>query len=285
MADGRMLRKKISVDPDINRVSDQAALLFTWMMSHADKEGRFHGDPATVKGLVVPRRATFTIEVVSGCLAELDRERLIEWYEDDSDMYVWFPAFDKNQSIRKDREADSYIPAPPGKNDDTKYVLRDSSDTTPGVRQESDNRPPTEEKLKGSEVKGNDDDDDSARDDKLAPAFLIDYSFQLDGNLAPAGHVYANRQEDVLGFIDDLGPPLVKLALDLAVEHGASSWSYAKKILTNWHRQGVTDIESARKLDEQRGSKHGNTGQNSGTVQAAAAAGTKYPYIDGASEL
>ena len=56
MARGRMLSKEISLDEKVNALSsDTARMLFTWLISHLDVEGRMYGDARTVKSIVVPR--------------------------------------------------------------------------------------------------------------------------------------------------------------------------------------------------------------------------------------
>lgn len=49
-----MLHKKISVSIQVNNLSLPAKLLFTWLISHADDEGRLKGDILYVKATVVP---------------------------------------------------------------------------------------------------------------------------------------------------------------------------------------------------------------------------------------
>ena len=44
MAISRMLHKSISHSIQVNRLSPEARLLFTWMIPHADDEGRIKGE-------------------------------------------------------------------------------------------------------------------------------------------------------------------------------------------------------------------------------------------------
>jgi len=54
MAKARMLHKKISVSVQINKLTLPARLLFTWMIPHADDEGKLKGDIEFIKAMVVP---------------------------------------------------------------------------------------------------------------------------------------------------------------------------------------------------------------------------------------
>jgi hypothetical protein len=118
MARGRMISKDISVDKKINNLSDDTSrLAFTWLIAHADREGRTQGDPAVVRALLFPRRSDITIEQMEGYIREWAAAGLIMWYEANDDLYIAFPNFDKHQvGLRKDREPESTIPPPPAGN-------------------------------------------------------------------------------------------------------------------------------------------------------------------------
>ena len=115
MARGRMISNAICRDKKLNDLSsDTSRLAFTWLVTHADREGRVHGDPAIVRSLVFPRRSDVLVEDVEAFIREWADAGLITWYEAVGDMYISFTAFDKNQvGLRKDREPESILPSPP----------------------------------------------------------------------------------------------------------------------------------------------------------------------------
>lgn len=115
MARGRMINNAISRDKDISDLSsDSCRLFFTWWIAHADKEGRVYADPDLAKSTVVPRLKHISADDVAGYIKELDAAGFIQLYEVDGDVYAAFIEFEKNQvGLRKDREPDSEIPAPP----------------------------------------------------------------------------------------------------------------------------------------------------------------------------
>lgn len=110
-----MITNLICKDKKVHALSDDTArLLFTWLITVADCEGRTYGDPAIVKATIFPRRNDITADRVDGYLNEMYMNGLIVRYIVDDEQYISFPAFEKNQiGLRKDREAKSEIPAPP----------------------------------------------------------------------------------------------------------------------------------------------------------------------------
>jgi hypothetical protein len=55
MADGRMLKKKISLNEALaDLANDSHRLFFTWGIAHLDVEGRITGSSRGFKALVVP---------------------------------------------------------------------------------------------------------------------------------------------------------------------------------------------------------------------------------------
>jgi len=126
MPEGRMLKKQISISQTLPRLkSDSARLLYTWLIPHLDIEGRFSADPDVVKGHVVPR-LKMTKKKVWEYLQDMAENNLIILYQANNDLYLQFSVFEEHQSLRKDREAESKIPAP-----------EQGSIITPGVIQEN----------------------------------------------------------------------------------------------------------------------------------------------------
>ena len=114
MARGRMISKAISLDENVNSLSDDTArLLFTWMIPHLDCEGRLHGDATTVKSIVFPRRNISTRKVEQ-YLNEFEKNGLINRFIVNGNLYLFTPGFNKHQTgLNKNREAQSQIPPPP----------------------------------------------------------------------------------------------------------------------------------------------------------------------------
>ncbi|MFA7153915.1 MAG: hypothetical protein WC072_08995 [Methanoregulaceae archaeon] len=109
----RMLSTRISLSKKINHVSDQAALLYTWMIPHLDELGLMEADPEIVKAQVVPLRDTFSDEVVEDCLEELSAVDAIIIYQVDGNNYLHYPNFHEFQTLKNDRVPTSEYPIPP----------------------------------------------------------------------------------------------------------------------------------------------------------------------------
>ena len=126
MARGRFISNKISVSGRVNDLPVPAALLFSWMVTHLDVEGRMQGDARLVKQLVFPLKS-YSPTVVEGWLKQMEESLdpetgfgLITRYEVAGRRYIWMAGFDSEQSNKggyswKGREQPSVLPAPPEK--------------------------------------------------------------------------------------------------------------------------------------------------------------------------
>jgi len=139
MAEGRMLKKKISLDEAIADLADDThRLLFTVGLAHLDIDGRISGDPREFKAAVAPMLDHITREVVSAFFQDAERLGLIRRYRVEGRWVVQYPAFAKNQTLRPDKEAKSQYPPPPddfrpGDHAAGSGVLPEHSGSSPGV--------------------------------------------------------------------------------------------------------------------------------------------------------
>lgn len=154
MAEGRVLRKKISVDERVAQLSDNSALLFTWAISHADVEGRIEGSAVALKATVVPLR-DWPIGLVGDLADEWTRTTgtdgrhlpLAERYDVDGKTVIQFTGWAKNFSGRKDRESASTLPKPP-----KTPAKPPSSRSSPGVLPDDSGTTPARGVLRGVEL-------------------------------------------------------------------------------------------------------------------------------------
>lgn len=113
MAQGRMLKKVICTSKKLASLrTDSARLLYTWLLPHLDIEGRFSGDISVIKGNIFPRLDHITNKKIERDLRDLVKNDLIIVYKAKGDIFLQFIEFHKHQSLRRDREAKSDIPAP-----------------------------------------------------------------------------------------------------------------------------------------------------------------------------
>lgn len=116
MAKARMLHKKISLSFQVNQLDVQARLLFTWMIAHADDEGRLRGEPAYIKAAVVPM-ANWSSKKIETYLEAMRNVGLIYFWSKGNDKFVEFIKWKEYQSIKEDRFKSSNLPSYPNGND------------------------------------------------------------------------------------------------------------------------------------------------------------------------
>ena len=113
MAEGRMIKKRISKSQKFARLkSDKARLLYLMIYPHLDIEGKIEVHPKLIKGEIVPL-LHYSYAQIENCLNNLHEECLITLYEVGDTKYAKFHRFEDFQVLREDRESPSKIPNPP----------------------------------------------------------------------------------------------------------------------------------------------------------------------------
>jgi len=116
MAKARMLHTKISVSVQVNRLSLPARLLFSWMIPHADDEGRLNGDPEFIKAMIVPM-TKWSFKKIEEYLEEIKNQGLIYYWQENGERFIEFIKWNEHQTIRKNRFKPSSLPSYSKKND------------------------------------------------------------------------------------------------------------------------------------------------------------------------
>lgn len=214
MARGRMITNQICRDKKVYSLSDDTCrLLFTWLITFADREGRVHGDPALVRSMVFPR-SEIAVGRVEVYLQELQTSGLILRYEHAGDRFIWFPKFDKNQpGMRKDREPVSELPGP-SPEDVEEYHQKFTGKLPEDIRQDAGLR-----ESKGIEIKEMEEESPPPR-----PNIFRIYESEI-GPLTPL------IGDELESAVQDFTEAWVKDAIHEAVTHGARSWAYCRAIL------------------------------------------------------
>jgi len=91
-----MLSKGISVSEQVNELDDFAALLFSWLIPHADDYGIIHGSAKKIKALVVPMRKN-TSEQVEKALSSIQKTGLVWRYFYKDEQYLQFCRWECHQ--------------------------------------------------------------------------------------------------------------------------------------------------------------------------------------------
>lgn len=110
MANRRMISKSICTSEQVNSLPLECELLFTWMVTHADDDGRLKGSAASIRGNVFPMK-DYSVKQVEEMLIKIQEAGLIWRWSDESGTYIEFPKWLAHQEIRKDRYHPSKLPS------------------------------------------------------------------------------------------------------------------------------------------------------------------------------
>lgn len=111
-ARARMLSPTISLSDQVNRLSLKTALIFTWMLSHADDAGRLTGKPSVLKGTVTPLREDIDREDIKAAILEMETAGLIIYYAVGENRVIQLTGWHEFQMLRD--PAPSKYPPPEG---------------------------------------------------------------------------------------------------------------------------------------------------------------------------
>lgn len=215
MARARLVGNKISRSERVNSMPVPAALLYTWLVTHLDREGRFTGNPRVVKNSVFPLQP-YTIPTIDRWLDlmqslkdDISGYGLIERYEVGGNKYLWMPGFDGEQSPRggnkwKENEPASDIPPPPDK-------------PAPAPVKESKPTPGT-------------------LDDLVDPVFKQIVAEYIENISDKIGPVVSQRLQAIQ---DEYPEGWFGKAVEEAVAYGKRNLKYIETILERWKNENV----------------------------------------------
>jgi DnaD/phage-associated family protein len=119
MARRRYVSTEISIDKEVNKLAiqygDFAALLFTWMIPHAEDDRTITADPYEILNKVVPARRDKSEEDIQEAIAGMIKYKLLTVVEDGKLLKFKPKSFYKYQSyipVNK-RQEEGYAPMPP----------------------------------------------------------------------------------------------------------------------------------------------------------------------------
>lgn len=110
MASRRMIARNIATSRKVNRLSDFAALLYTWLIPFCDDFGNMEADPLAIKAKVVPMRVK-SVKDVEDALFEIEKAHLIQFYLFEDEKYLHILSFETFQTFRADRKRQGEYPA------------------------------------------------------------------------------------------------------------------------------------------------------------------------------
>jgi hypothetical protein len=115
MAQGRMLSQTIAEDEELNRCSEDAALLYLHTLPHLDRDGLITGRPLLLARTALPLRVRF-IDIAGQLLEEwLQHGLVIRYPGAKGEPVLFFKGFRKNNAhLPYEHEKPSKFPPPPG---------------------------------------------------------------------------------------------------------------------------------------------------------------------------
>ncbi len=149
-----MLHKKISVSLQVNRLTLPARLLFTWMIPHADDEGRLNGDPEFIRAMVVPM-TKWSFKKIKEYLEEIKNKGLIYYWQENDEWFIEFIKWKQHQYIQKDRFKSSDLPSfhkEVGNKVDTDCIQTVSTPSPQANISESESNPSEVNKSESNEI-------------------------------------------------------------------------------------------------------------------------------------
>lgn len=232
MAQGRMLSTKIAIDKELNQLSLEAEFLYLRCIPHLDRDGLISGDSDLLVAQVAPRRFAPMMAIAEDAIAEWTDRGLVLAYETRLGRVLFFTGFQKNQTIRYDREAPSKFDAPPG------YVRTDEGLAQAQVPTYSGLTPdevPTKSPLNRSIIESN---GKKVEGDSGAHQDVMKGQYE-----AVLGMVPIASYPEMIGYMDKLQRRGVAewwaLALTETVDHAnRPTWQYMKSILESWLAAG-----------------------------------------------
>jgi len=238
MARGRFVSKAISLDEKVDALSsDTVRLLFTWLITHLDCEGRMYGDAQTVKSIVFPRRS-MKAQTIEKYLVELEHQGLILRYSAPGGHYLLMKNFEKHQpGLRKDKEAQSQIPP-----------------FTPELGRSEDGVGLTQVKDKVKDKDKEEVKENTPSLSNLSPS--EEDAFELYRK--NFGELSEDMENELKLACLQFSPTWVIDAIKEAVKRGKKDWRYIARILENWRRFGKKTKGSKQDPDKYIKGRYGH---------------------------
>jgi hypothetical protein len=96
----RIIKESIWTSPNLNKLDDQAELLFYRILPLPDDHGCFEADPDIIKGKCFPKKKNWTNEIICRHLTTLAIKRLVSFWVEKDRLYGFFHTWTDHQRIR-----------------------------------------------------------------------------------------------------------------------------------------------------------------------------------------
>ena len=226
-ARGRMISATLGSSHKFSSVTNDAhRLMYVLMLVNADVEGRLEADPRILNGRVFTLLGWEANEVERG-LRALAAARLIDLYEVDGAPYAVISDFHKHNTVRKDREGASRIPAPPDRRREDSGRTPGGSTADSGLKQinsiqvNPNTTPPTPPQPKPEPEPPTEDDEEADRSiDRADRKTATNYAPSLLAQQHPSTRSSLDDMQSVYAWKRGQFKVIATRLLDLARTHG-----------------------------------------------------------------
>jgi hypothetical protein len=114
---GRILFPQVTQSRRVGRLGARGALIYTWLLSGCDDQGRIPGDAAELKEELAPFVDDVTADDIEGALAQMERLELVIQYEERFEGVVLTQVVDWwrwQGRLRYKQPSDYQAPSPQG---------------------------------------------------------------------------------------------------------------------------------------------------------------------------
>ena len=87
-AESRLIYNTISISERVASLGIKGALLYTWLITHCDSQGRMQGKPKTIQITVVPLLSEITLDDIVESIEKMAEQDLIILYQDDKGRHI-----------------------------------------------------------------------------------------------------------------------------------------------------------------------------------------------------
>ena len=103
-----MLDKKISVSEQVDNLSIEAKLIYTWSIPHTDDLGLLPYSHKTLKALIIPMR-DIKLDTFGNQVEEILKQGLYKIFEYNNEKFYRVVNFFKHQTLKRDRQPQTFI--------------------------------------------------------------------------------------------------------------------------------------------------------------------------------
>jgi DnaD/phage-associated family protein len=249
MARKRSISKQISISEQVDQLSDQAALLFTWMIPHCDDFGRLPDSVKKLAAMVIPLRRGkpgWSYEDIEKYLVEMEHAvdeagvpLIIRYMGEDGTKVIQLPKFDQHQDGLHKRTK-SQFPEPP----QTFWEVPGNSGKFPLEQKR------TEQKRKEEEAEEEEKDPIGLATSVPNSAAAAQAYRLIEGEFGrPLSPLEA---EEVFKLCEEFGYELLREATKRAVAQGKRSLRYIRRILENWRSANLRTLTEVQQYEELR---------------------------------